>query len=208
MGRQLIDISQPVGSDAGIFPGDTPFQYEWSWDMADGAACNVARVTTTPHAGTHADAPLHFDSEGVDISRVSLEAYVGLCTVIDVMGDAPIHPAVLEDVDFERTPRVLLRTHDHQDTKFRPGFAALTEECAEYLNKRSAMLVGLDTPSMDAHDAKLLKSHHALGRGGIAILENLVLWHVEPGEYELIALPVRWVGLDAAPVRAVLRSLS
>jgi arylformamidase len=39
------------------------------------------------------------------------------------------------------------------------------------------------------------------------ILENLALSAVEPGDYELIALPMKLEGLDAAPVRAILRPL-
>jgi arylformamidase len=69
-------------------------------------------------------------------------------------------------------------------------------------------LVGLDTPSMDPFDSKTMDAHHALLGAGVAILENLSLAHVEPAEYELIALPLRWPGLDASPVRAVLRETS
>ena len=69
------------------------------------------------------------------------------------------------------------------------------------------MLVGMDTPSVDPFDSKTLDAHHALFRGGVAILEGLVLDGVPEGVYELIALPLRLAGLDASPVRAVLRTL-
>jgi arylformamidase len=41
----------------------------------------------------------------------------------------------------------------------------------------------------------------------MAILEGLVLNNVPEGVYELIALPLKLVGFDASPVRAILRSL-
>ena len=41
----------------------------------------------------------------------------------------------------------------------------------------------------------------------IRVLENLVLDEVPEGDYELIALPLKWVHADASPVRAVLRAL-
>ena len=67
--------------------------------------------------------------------------------------------------------------------------------------------MGMDTPSVDPFDSKTLDAHHALFRGGVAILEGLVLDGVPEGIYELIALPLRLAGLDASPVRAVLRTV-
>jgi arylformamidase len=91
--------------------------------------------------------------------------------------------------------------------EFPSNFVALGPEAARHLASRGALLVGLDTPSMDPFDSKDLPSHHILAAAGVAILENLVLAHVAPGPYELIALPLRWLGLDASPVRAVLREV-
>ena len=84
----------------------------------------------------------------------------------------------------------------------------MAPEAASWLAGSGALLIGLDTPSMDPFDSKTMDAHHALLGGGVAILENLLLAHVEPGAYELIALPLRWPGLDASPVRAVLRETS
>ena len=66
-------------------------------------------------------------------------------------------------------------------------------------------LVGIDTPSVDPFDSKGLPSHQMFLRCDIAILEGLVLRDVPEGTYELIALPLKLVGFDASPVRAILR---
>ncbi len=68
------------------------------------------------------------------------------------------------------------------------------------------VLIGLDTPSVDPMTSKALESHHALARRDLAVLEGVVLAHVAPGTYTLIALPLRLEGADASPVRAVLVS--
>jgi arylformamidase len=60
---------------------------------------------------------------------------------------------------------------------------------------------------MDHADSKDLAGHHVLYAGGVALLENLDLSHVPAGDYELIALPLRIVGGDSSPVRAILREL-
>ncbi|MDI9793141.1 arylformamidase, partial [Pseudomonas aeruginosa] len=44
-------------------------------------------------------------------------------------------------------------------------------------------------------------------RHGMAILEGVVLDDVPAGDYELLALPLKFTHLDASPVRAVLRAL-
>jgi arylformamidase len=75
----------------------------------------------------------------------------------------------------------------------------------ELLAKRGVILVGIDTPSVDPETSKDLPSHMAAKRAQMRILENLVLAHVTPGDYELVALPLNFANLDAAPVRAVLR---
>ena len=67
-------------------------------------------------------------------------------------------------------------------------------------------LVGVDLPSVDQLDSNDLPIHHALFDAGIYILESLWLETVWPGIYHLAALPIKFVGADAAPVRAVLFS--
>jgi arylformamidase len=206
LGR-LIDISQPVSPSTGAWPGDTPFSYRWTWSMDRGDSCNVSAVQASPHVGTHADAPLHFDPQGPGIGEVELERYCGPCWVMDGPTQGLVGPRGLAGCDFARTPRVLLRTRPQIDQEFPRAFVALAPDAARYLVDRGALLVGLDTPSIDPFDSKDLPSHHILAAARIAILENLVLAHVQPGPYELIALPLRWMGLDASPVRAALRPL-
>jgi arylformamidase len=208
MARRIIDISQPVDSSIGVWPGDTPFTSEFTWDMAAGSSCNVSRIQTSPHNGTHADAPLHFLPGTPGIGDVGLDPYLGLCVVVDGPEKGQIQPDDFSGIDLAKTPRILVRTRQSSETGFREDFVSLSVDAARWLAENGARLVGLDTPSMDPFDSKTMDSHHALLGARIAILENLLLAHVEPGIYELIALPLRWPGLDASPVRAVLRETS
>jgi arylformamidase len=82
----------------------------------------------------------------------------------------------------------------------------LSAAAASALAKRGVRLVGVDAPSVDERESRTLEVHHALFDGGAFVLENLDLRDVAQGRYELIALPQRLAGLDAAPVRALLRS--
>ncbi len=69
------------------------------------------------------------------------------------------------------------------------------------------VLIGIDTPSVDPFDSKTLDAHRALLKYGIVNVEGLILEHVPDGVYEFIGLPLKLVGFDASPIRAVLRTV-
>jgi arylformamidase len=105
-------------------------------------------------------------------------------------------------------PRLLLATSTFPDPgRFTEDFAALSPELIRHLHGQGVRLIGVDTPSVDPFESKELPAHKTFLAHDMAILEGLVLGGVPEGEYELIALPLRLVGFDASPVRAVLRSL-
>ena len=119
-----------------------------------------------------------------------------------------ITPDALQNLDLQSTPRVLFKTGAWRDhTRFPLEFPLLDEAMPAWLKARNVVLIGLDVPSVDSPDSKDLPIHHALGEQNIAILESLLLRDVPAGVYELLALPLKLVGADGAPVRAVLRSL-
>jgi arylformamidase len=103
-----------------------------------------------------------------------------------------------------RSPRLLLRSYAERPAGFDEGMAHATPALADWLAIRDVKLLGIDTDSMDAFESKDLAAHKRLMQHGIAILEGIDLSRVKPGEYELVALPLRLVGADASPVRAVL----
>src|SRR4051794_28111813 len=84
--KRLWDISAPVSAKSPVFPGDTPYAQEWSATLEPGCPVNVSRLTLSPHVGTHADAPLHYDAEGATIGEVDLATYIGPCRVIHAIG--------------------------------------------------------------------------------------------------------------------------
>ena len=115
--------------------------------------------------------------------------------------------AISNGISTSAPPRILLRLTDGFDPHVWPnGFRALAASTVELLSRHGVRLVGIDTPSVDPETSKDLPAHQAALRADMRILENLVLTHVEPGDYELIALPLRFANLDASPVRAVLRA--
>jgi arylformamidase len=204
----LYDLSPTIRPELPVWPGDTPFSAKLSWSIAQGASVNLSAITTTPHLGSHADAPFHTEPRGEGIADMPLDRYLGPCRVIRVPPQPLIEPRHVEGFDLANPGRILFKTESVRDRRtFPERFTAISPETAALLAEKGVLLVGMDTPSVDPFDSKTLDAHHALFRGGIAILEGLVLDGVPEGIYELIALPLKMAGLDASPVRAVLRSL-
>jgi arylformamidase len=208
---KLFDISEPISPATAVWPGDTPFSSRWVMEMDSGAACNVSTITMSVHCGTHTDSPFHYDSHGAAIDAVPLHKYIGRCRVVQVtpQGEpAAVPVAAIEGDILAGVSRVLFKTvNRHDATRFDTAFCSLGPAVAETLATRRFDLVGIDTPSMDHFSSKDMRSHNLLLRGGVAILENLDLSAIEPGDYELIALPLKIVGSDSSPVRAILRTL-
>jgi arylformamidase len=204
----LYDLSPTIRPETPVWPGDTAFQSRLTWSIADGASVNLSAVTTTPHLGSHADAPFHTEARGEGMAGMPLQPYLGLCRVVRVPPQPLIEPRHVEGIDLANPGRILFRSESVRDRRVFPErFTALSPELAALLGERGAVLVGMDTPSVDPFDSKTLDAHHALFRGGVAILEGLLLDGVPEGIYELIALPLKLAGLDASPVRAVLRTV-
>jgi arylformamidase len=204
----LYDLSPTVRPETAVWPGDTPFSYCWSASLAAGDPVNLSAITSTLHVGSHADAPFHTEARGESIAALSLEPFLGPCQVVRVPPVPLLAPEHLDGVDLAHPRRLLLRTDSVRDrSAFPERFTALSPELARRLAEAGLLLVGMDTPSVDPFGTDGLEAHHALARGGVVILEGLVLDGVTDGVYELIALPLKLAGLDASPVRAVLRSL-
>ena len=207
--RPIIDISQRLGPQTPVWPGDTTVECGVRWDHGADSPVRVSWFRASTHGGTHADAPLHYDPAGAAIDAVALRAYLGTARVIDLRGCGGLVTAdMLRPWLADAVERVLLRTFETFPHHHWPdNFAAVSPEAIELLAAHGVVLIGTDTPSLDPETSKSMDAHQAVRRAGMRILEGLVLDHVPAGEYELIALPLALSGLDAAPVRAVLRPL-
>jgi arylformamidase len=183
--QRIWDITQPLAPGVPVWPGDHAFATGWTSRLRDGAACNVGYLAMSCHTGTHIDAPYHFAETGATIEKVPLQACVGPCVVLPL---ERLAEAAGEE-------RVLLRS----------GGRAPTAEALAALP--GLHLLGTDAASVDDEATETLAVHHALWHRGVVILEGLVLDAVPDGRYELIALPLRLAGMDAAPVRALLREI-
>lgn len=219
----VYDISPVISVRTNVWPGDTPVSRNVVCDMAKGANITLSSLTATVHLGAHADGPSHYSHPAPGVGERSLAYFLGLCQVVD----APVKRGTrvrVEDLVLPGggivAPRVLIRTGTFPDFEaWNQDFAGLSPELVDYLAdaKVSAgdpsvaasgvVTLGVDTPSVDLQESKDMPAHKAIARRDMQILEGLALKGVPSGVYELIALPLRLVGWDGSPVRAVLRTV-
>lgn len=206
----LRDISVSLNPSTPEWPGDTAFTCGWASLISSGASVNVSTYTSSPHVGTHADAPLHVRDGLPGSHELSLDSYFGPAIVVDV--GTLSNEIEIEDLEkIQSLPfveRLLLKTgRTIASGAFPEDWPTLSESCVRTLLGRGLRLLGVDAPSVDPRDSRNLPVHHMLFAGNGAILENLDLRRITPSMYELMAFPLKVMALDAAPVRAVLRQI-
>ena len=202
---KVYDISPLISEDLAVFPGDVKFSRNVSMDF-DKDHLTLSSFETTLHLGAHTDAPNHYDPAGMGMSDRSLEYYFGKCQVIqvDCARGARIQIEDLKGKSIS-SKRILFRTDSFPNpNNWNNDFVSLSSELVHHLAKHGVILVGIDTPSIDLADDKILESHHAVFENDMAILEGINLSQVREAQYLLSAIPLKIEGADASPVRAVL----
>jgi arylformamidase len=207
--KKLWDISPPVDAQSPVFPGDTPYTQQWAATLTADCPVNVSAITFSPHVGAHADAPLHYDPQGMAVGALDLAPFLGRCRVIHALDTGPlISLAHLQHALTDLPTRVLVRTYrQYPAALFDTQLKGFDPDCVQHLADLGVLLMGTDSASIDPADSKALPSHQAIRQRGLRVLENLLLDDVPEGDYELIALPLKLMTADASPVRAVLREL-
>ncbi len=207
---RFIDISLPVDANLPVWPGDPPIEIGRFLDMDAGDAVNASRISFSAHSGTHVDAPRHHFRHGTAVDQLRLEDLIGPVVVADIPDAPAVDVRRLDALDLGGDVRRLLLKTDNsriwseRRQGFQRDFVALTPDAAEWMVTKGIRLVGVDYMSVERFHAAPPTVHRTLLMAGVVVLEGLDLNGVRPGRYELICLPLRMVGLDGAPARAVL----
>ena len=204
---KIYDISQTLCEGMSVWPGDPPFRQHQLAQMREGATSNVSALEMGVHTGTHIDVPLHLNPSGLDAARMPLPAFIGPARLFSISADWCIRAGALSVLDWLSVERALFKTRstDSPTSSFAKSFVYLHEDAVELLVRKGILLVGIDSPSVDAFESTDLPAHRMLLDHGIVILENARLKGVPPDDYELICLPLKLSGSDGSPVRAILR---
>jgi arylformamidase len=194
-----------------VYAGDAPMKFDFLKDMRRGDPLTLSAFSLGAHSGTHIDAPMHFVADGAPIDRVALDALIGPARVVQVADSVQ----AIDAVELNRHPwrgalRLLFRTRSTErrwmsSAVFHRDFAFIAPDAAQLLADAGVKLVGVDYISAEQFGAPAPRTHRILLGRGIPIVEGLDLSDAPAGEYELIVLPMKVRGHEAAPARAILR---
>lgn len=211
--KQYIDISVPVSNDIPVWEGDPTVEIRPAASIAAGDIANVSFLNMGAHTGTHVDAPVHFVQGRKGVDSISLERLIGDAVVVDFGNlQSEIHYDDFEKMNIPAgTKRLLCKTHNSQlwtlhPNSFYKDFIGISDSGARWIVEHGIDLIGVDYLGVERFDSVALgaPTHHRLLEAEVIIIEGLNLATVEPGNYELICLPVRMKGLDGSPCRAIL----
>lgn len=206
----IYDISRMVSPRTAVWPGDRSYAVEPVLRREAGMAVNLTTISLSPHTGTHADAYYHYEDEAIHPAQMPLHPYIGRARVITVAKtDGALTPDDFAPDSLNGAERLLIHSavSDIDDDGWAAQYPYLSMELIAALAEQGAVLIGLDSPSVDAFDSHDLPCHHGLRRYHLVNLECLILRGVPDGDYELIALPLKLDLTCGSPVRAILRTL-
>lgn len=205
----IYDITLTITSTLPVWPGDPPVRLTQPSHLERGDICTITRLDMGAHTGTHLDAPAHFIRGGATAESLSLDVLIGPALVVDARGRGHVTANVLETLVIPPgVQRLLLHTDNSAiwqrgEMAFVEQFTAITADGAQWLVDHGIRLVGIDYLSVGSFDDGI-PTHQILLDAGVIAVEGLNLSAIEPGDYQLICLPIKLGGSDGAPCRAVL----
>jgi arylformamidase len=205
---KIIDVTVGLSPNTPVWPGAPRFHFsQRKTALGNGEEATGSDFAMTPHCGTHIDAPLHFAKGGDAIDAVPLDLLIGPCRVLEHRGDNHITKNDLIAMGFVASKRILIKTRNSlglRNGTLDEKFISLLPEALDHLVRSGVKVLGVDGFSIGPFGEMTHRNHIAFCRAGGIIIEVLDLLDVEPGEYNLIALPMKLEGIEAAPARVVL----
>ncbi|OQY99488.1 MAG: hypothetical protein B6D35_09080 [Candidatus Brocadia sp. UTAMX2] len=207
----FYDVTLTISDTLITWPADPAVSIRKTSLISRGDPCNLSELTFGSHCGTHIDVPYHLKENGISVDHIPLDALIGNAKVFEIKNKEKIDAENLKSLEIEKCERVIFKTINStywKHSAFIEDFVYLTQAAAAYLAMHNVKLVGIDYLSVDKFDRVHADVHHILLNKGIIIIEGLDLNEVKPGEYELIALPLKIKDGDGSPARVVLRGHS
>ena len=204
----IYDISLPIANGGVVYPGNPEISIAPQQAISKGGSSNVSSLAFGSHTATHVDAPKHFFDDGAGVDTLALDILMGPAVLIDVGNETmSVGEAELKRHELKNHKRVLIKTRNstfNRGTEFVKDYTYLAPDGAAYLVSLGIQLVGVDYLSVEQFHSGHHQTHRTLLERGVIIVEGLDLSGPPAGPYELRCLPLRLVGLDGAPARAVL----
>jgi kynurenine formamidase len=224
---QLVDLSRDIYHKMPRLPNHpsviiTTYSTHDEIREAEGVAFSTATLALAmgDHAGTHVDAPAHFDSRpgAMTIDQIPLENFFTEAVCLDLSHKPLKSDISVEDlekaqemarVEIKRRDTVLLHMDFHRRCYGGPGyltdFSGLTKQSAEWLGSKNILMFGVEAVSPGRPGKQNFEVHNVCRDMGFTHIEGLVNLDklVGKGRFRFIGFPLKIIGGTAGPIRAV-----
>ena len=200
--RSIIDISEPLHDDVIKYKSLKPYRRTWIRDFHDekGSNMRMSSFEMTSHVGTHIDAPMHYIENGRSMDQVPLSRYFAKAQVMELPEGGTV---TAEFLSSKIEPGVTALLFKYGRYRLDGRYDYFSVSGIEAMIQAGIVIMGTDNFNVDTPSTK--KQIHVTALGAeMSIFEVLNLNDVEPGLYDLIALPLKIKGAEAAPARIVL----
>ncbi len=208
--KKIIDISLPLTNQTIVYPNNVPLNIETHAEMPE-ATTHLSKITMGTHTGTHIDAPMHAVMNANTLDQIPLETFIGECRVIDASHRQGGEAVKIEDFgDVAEGERLLIKTSNSLRgfENFYDDYVYLDGDAADWLVEKKVQLVGIDYLSIKQRGSSDQRPHTSLLANNIPIIEGINLKDVQAGKYEIICLPLKFIGVEGGPARIILRELN
>ncbi|WP_207539777.1 cyclase family protein [Sabulicella rubraurantiaca] len=224
---EIIDLSREIFHRTQVHPSHPPVVMTVWNDHSEKKqagstvfSSKALSIAFSDHAGTHVDAPVHFDSRpgAASIDEVPLERFITSAFCID-LSHAPLkHAATLAEVQeavrksgetIRKGDTVLVLLGTNARLLGKPGylhdFAGLSIEAIHWLADQGIGMFGVEAISPAPEGELNFQAHLACAERGITHMECLANLEalVGRGRFRFIGLPLKIRGGTASPIRAV-----
>ena len=224
---QLIDLSREIHHRTPAHPSHPPVVMT-VWNDHDEIkkagttefSSKACYLSLSDHAGTHVDAPCHFNSDpaAASIDQVPLENFYTEAICLDLSHVPLKHQitvaemeAALAESGQEIKPRDTVLIHMGVNARlfgtpaYLHDFPGLHVDAVHWLADKGILMFGVEAISPAPEGEPNFKAHLACAERGITHIE--CLWDLEAvvgkGRFRFIAFPLRIRGGTASPIRAV-----
>ena len=175
---------------------------------------NASTLTLYSHAGTHMDAPIHFNVTKQTIDHIPVSNFIGPAWVVDARLVGPKGLITVDHIpnniqnDFKPGDSLIIWTGWSQyagTTMYRSALPRISEALALWCVAQQVKMIAVEPPSVaDVNNIDEVTKIHQILLKAVIIIEGLCnIEALGSNRVELIALPLKIEAGDGAPARVI-----
>jgi kynurenine formamidase len=183
---RVVDLTRPINTDMPTFPAILKtylgvYKGHKETVRPDGRSWQANILVIGDHAGTHIDAPLHFNPDGIGIDRMPVDLMIGNAVMQDYSYKKSGEPVTTAEIEGNLV-RIGVEPKQLKFLLFRTGAAALygtdaymrhyleiKVEAVEWMLDRDIAVFGVDASTVD----------HASDRATHLLMRKRTCYHIE-----------------------------